>query len=358
MRCECEQLPQIFNYARSPNNLKERLVEVDAKGENRLDLYRCRFCSQHWQIDVWDKYQTICAIKIDARESWQSFDDKPLRMQLLISNNTEHMKNFIKAILCFVLLSATQSAWGQNAAPELLRREVKIGTQTYGYRVYVPKMRNSKKKIPVMLFLHGNGVNGTDNERQIQGIDQIVYKNPNLFNFIIVFPQARPNTVWIGDMTAQALKALDQTVEEFNGNSKRLYLSGFSMGGYGTWTTAALYPNKFAALVPVAGGIVPPFQIPEFLKKTFPPEIVTILDAPDSYNALAKRIENTPVWLSHGSADEAVPVTESRKISEALKKNGNKNVFYTEYANTNHNGVLLKAFTEPKLYQWLDKQKK
>ncbi len=267
------------------------------------------------------------------------------------------MKNFVKATLCLVLLLAAQIAWAQRASPELLRREVKIGSETYGYRVYVPKNRNPKKKLSVMLFLHGNGVNGTDNERQVQGMDQIVYKNPNLFNFIIVFPQARPNTIWIGDMTTQALKALDQTVEEFNGDPKRLYLSGFSMGGYGTWTTAALYPNKFAALIPVAGGIVPPFQIPAFLKKTFPPEIVTILDAPNPYNALAKRIGNIPVWLSHGSKDEAVSVTESRKISEALKKNGNKNVFYTEYAETNHNGVFLKAFTEPKFYLWLAKQK-
>jgi predicted peptidase len=158
-------------------------------------------------------------------------------------------------------------------------------------------------------------------------------------------------------MTVQALKALDQTVQEFNGDPNRLYLSGFSMGGYGAWATAAQYPNKFAALVPIAGGIVPPFQIPAFLKKSLPLEISTILDAPDPYNALAKRIGNTPVWVSHGSADAAVPVTESRKISQALMQNGNKNVVYTEYENTNHNEVILKAFAEPKFYQWLAKQK-
>ena len=266
------------------------------------------------------------------------------------------MKIFVKAFLCFVLLLAAQTFWGQNASQELLKREVKIGRETYGYRVFVPKNHNLKKKLPVMLFLHGNSVGGTDNERQVQGINEIVDKHPDFFNFIIVFPQARPNTVWIGDMTAQALKALDQTVEEFNGDPKRLYLSGFSMGGYGTWSTAASNPNKFAALVPVAGGIVPPFQIPAFLKKTFPAEIVTILYASDPYNALAKSIGNSPVWLFHGKDDEAVPVTESRKISEALKQNKSKNVFYTEYENTNHNGVFLKAFTEPKLYQWLAKQ--
>ena len=267
------------------------------------------------------------------------------------------MKIFAKALLCLILVLSAQNAWAQNATQELLKREVKIGGETYGYRVYVPQNRDAKKKLPVMLFLHGNGAQGRDNERHIQGVNEIVYKYPNFFNFIIVFPQARPNTFWLGSMTNQALKALDQTVEEFNGDPKRLYLSGFSMGGYGTWTTAALHPNKFAALVPVAGGIIPPFQIPGFIKTTLPSEVVTILDSPNPYTAVAKRIGNKPVWIFHGSADESVPVTESRKISEALKKNGSKNVFYTEYENTNHRDVFLNAFSEPKFYAWLAKQK-
>lgn len=267
------------------------------------------------------------------------------------------MKFFVKAVLSLFFLSAAQSVWSQKHAEEFLRREVKVGSNVYGYRVYVPKNHNPKKKSPVMLFLHGNAVNGTDNERHVQGISETIYEHPEFFNFIIVFPQARLNAVWIGEMTTQAVKALDQTVEEFGGDPKRLYLSGFSMGGYGTWMTAALNPNKFAALLPIAGGIVPPFELPKFLKMTLPPAILTILDAPDSYDALAKRIGQTPVWMFHGNADEAVPVAESRKISQALKKNGNKNVIYTEFEKTNHNEAVLKALSEAKLYTWLAKQK-
>jgi predicted peptidase len=267
------------------------------------------------------------------------------------------MKFFVKAVLSMFLFSAAQSVWSQMPVEEFLKREVKVGAETYRYRVYVPQKRSPKKKLPVMLFLHGNGVNGMDNERHVRGVNETIYQQPESFDFIIVFPQASANTVWIGAMMTQAVKALDQTIEEFNGDPKRLYLSGFSMGGYGTWATATLNPNKFAALLPIAGGIVPPYELPKFIKTNLPAPIVTILDAPDSYDALAKRIGKTPVWMFHGNADESVPVTESRKINEALKKNGNKNVNYTEFERTNHNETLLKTFSEPKLYMWLAKQK-
>lgn len=267
------------------------------------------------------------------------------------------MKYFLKILLGLLLILTAQTLWAQTPAEDFLKREVVIGTQTYGFRVYVPKNHNQKKKLPVMLFLHGNGVNGADNVRHIRGINETVRNHPNLFDFIIVFPQARLNTVWVGEMMTQAVKALDQTVEEFNGDVKRLYLGGFSMGGYGTWATAALNPNKFAALLPVAGGIVPPFELPQFIKTSLPLPIRSILEASNAYVALAKQIGKTAVWIFHGDADESVPVTESRKISEALKINGNKNVVYTEYEKTNHTDALAKAFSEPKLFKWLAEQK-
>ncbi|MGI8466841.1 MAG: prolyl oligopeptidase family serine peptidase [Pyrinomonadaceae bacterium] len=267
------------------------------------------------------------------------------------------MKNFIKLTLCLIFLAAAQNFSAQNVKDEFLRREVKIGGETYGYRVYVPQNRDVKKKLPVMMFLHGNGANGTDNEKQVAGFEKVVFQNPKIFNFIIVFPQARPNTFWIGEQTEQASKALDQTIAEFNGDSQRLYLAGHSMGGYGTWTTAALYPHKFAALVPISGGIVPPFKLPPTAKLLFPKELIAIVESQNPYDALAEKIGNTPVWDFHGAEDEAVPVTESRNIIAALKKKGNKNVNYTEYPKTDHNGALIKAFSEPKLYKWLAEQK-
>lgn len=265
-------------------------------------------------------------------------------------------KMFYALILFVFFLSGGNFVHAQEDSL-FLKREVKLGGETYGYRVFVPKNRDPKVKSPVMLYLHNNGANGTDNKKQIEGFDKFIASKPKTFNFIIVFPQARTNSYWVGTQTEQAVKALNQTIEEFNGDPQRLYLAGHSLGGYGTWTTAVVYPNKFAALVPIAGGIVPPFELPQVAKLLFPKPIVEILDAPNPYDALAEKIGATPVWIFHGAEDESIPVKESRNIAAALKKNGSKNVNYTEYAKTDHNDVLLKAFAEPKLYEWLGKQK-
>lgn len=267
----------------------------------------------------------------------------------------ESNKTFHALILFIILLFCGGFVQAQEDSL-FLKREVTLGTETYGYRVYVPKNRDSKTKLPVMLYLHNNGVNGTDNEKQIKGFDKLISSEPKVFNFIIVFPQARPNSYWIGKQTEQAVKALDQTVAEFNGDTQRLYLAGHSLGGYGTWTTAVLYPQKFAALVPVAGGIVPPFELPPMVKLLFPKQIIDILNASNPYDALAEKIGNTPVWIFHGAEDKSISVKESTNIVAALKKNGGKNVNYTEYAKTDHNDALLKAFAEPDLYKWLGKQ--
>ncbi len=86
MNCECNQLPHIFNVERYPNHLKDRIEFVDRKDEGWVKLGKCRVCGQYWQLDEWDKYQTICAIKVDAPDDWKNYDDKPDRIQLLINS--------------------------------------------------------------------------------------------------------------------------------------------------------------------------------------------------------------------------------------------------------------------------------
>lgn len=238
---------------------------------------------------------------------------------------------------------------------EFLTREVKIGSSVYGYRVFVPKNRQSNQKLPVMLFLHGSDERGDDNEAQVKGFEKIIGKNPQNFQFIMVFPQCRRNTFWAGEMTEQAIKALEQSVTEFNGDENRLYLSGFSLGGFGVWQTAILYPKKFAALVSMSGRVLPRLDKNSKERTALSPEQLALDESAEPYKAIAEKIGQTPVWVFHGKDDNIVPIGQSRKIVEAFRKNENSRVNVTEYENTGHI-TINRAFDEPQLFEWLAKQ--
>jgi hypothetical protein len=86
MSCECERLPHVFNLEKYSNRLKKRLTEVEVKSDGWVKLCQCRACGQYWQLDEWDKYQTLCAIKISDPANWQTYDDQPDRARLLIES--------------------------------------------------------------------------------------------------------------------------------------------------------------------------------------------------------------------------------------------------------------------------------
>jgi predicted peptidase len=129
------------------------------------------------------------------------------------------------------------------------------------------------------------------------------------------------------------------------------------LGAYGVWATSAVFPHKFAALMPIAGGIIPIFKITPAFKQTLHPIVSDILDAHNPYTVLAAKIGKTPVWMFHGRDDKVIPVTESRNINEALRSGGNETVRYTEWEQVGHEEVFIKAFLEPEHYKWLTKQK-
>lgn len=250
----------------------------------------------------------------------------------------------------FLLLFASCSGH-KSGGVEFLKRQVTVGQNTYGYRVYVPNDRNPNEKLPVMLYLHGSGSRGDDNETPVSHFNKFIRDNPQNFSFIIVFPQCGSGKFWAGEMTEQAIKAMEETVKEFNGDEKRLYLSGFSMGAYGTWQTALNYPKKFAALVLIAGGIAPLGQLSPEDRAVLSPNIAALERSANPYAEVAMNLRETPVWVFHGEKDEAVPVAESRKIVEELRRIGNR-ANYTEYEGMGHYSVEA-AFSEPKLFEWL-----
>jgi predicted peptidase len=235
----------------------------------------------------------------------------------------------------------------RNRETGFLNRTITIGSLTYRYQVYVPDEWSQDKKWPVVLFLHGAGERGDDGLMQTDlGIGTAIRRYRERFPCIVVMPQCRKNAWWTETgMEAQALQALEKTMKEFNGDPQRVYLTGLSMGGYGTWSIAAKHPGKFAALVAICGGL----RLPTGARSA--PGNTAAEASADPYTAAAQKIGKTPVWVFHGEADPVVPVTESRKMVEALKAAGG-NVRYTEYPEVKHNS-WDKAYADPELLPWL-----
>jgi predicted peptidase len=197
------------------------------------------------------------------------------------------------------------------------------------YVVFVPHDYKGDTEYPVILFLHGAGSKGTDGAKQAKGgLGNAIRKKEKSFQFIAVFPQAEKG--WQGKSAdaKRAVAILDEVIKTYKVDPKRQYLTGLSMGGFGTWSLAATYPDRWAAMVPICGGGDP---------KT------------------AEKIKNIPCWCFHGDADKTVNVDNSRIMIKALKDIGAEPQ-YTEYPGVDHNS-WDRAYATAELYEWLLKQK-
>ena len=232
----------------------------------------------------------------------------------------------------------------------IVSRSTTVDGLQYPYQVYVP-LTAGRQRSRVILSLHGAGERGSDGQLQTMvGLGPVVRGRVADFPAIVVMPQAPRDSLWNGAPARAALAALDAAMAEFNGDPDRVYLTGISMGGYGTFQLAFDNPGRFAALVPVCAGIVPPR----------PGAGIRVLGVPDdptaAYATVAARLAKIPVWLFHGSADMALPAEGSRSIFEALKAAGG-NPRYTEYPLVGHNSWEA-AYNEPELWRWLFAQER
>lgn len=231
-----------------------------------------------------------------------------------------------------------------------LDRSVTVKGQSYKYEVYVPQNWASQKQWPIILFLHGSGERGSDGIVQTEvGIGSAIRRDATRFPAVVVLAQC-PKDQWWSDpeMEDIALAELKASAKEFHGDPKRTYLTGLSMGGFGSWSIVARFPGRFAAVVPICGDIQPSKRQIEHH-----PELANLwpTNQPDPYAAEAAKIGKTPIWIFHGEKDDTVPPDGSRKMFEALKAAGG-NVKYTEYPGVGHNS-WDKAYAETELTTWL-----
>lgn len=254
-----------------------------------------------------------------------------------------------QACLLPVLLGAGPLQ-AQTAETGFLERTLKVEGRERRYQIYVPATYSPDKAWPVILFLHGAGERGEDGREQTAvGLGPAIRKDPSRFPAIVVFPQARQNTQWVGAEADLALAALDKTLAEYRGDANRIYLTGLSMGGHGTWHLAYREAKRFAAVAPICGWIKgrpgSPLGAP-----------AVPFDQGTALPTLALRLAKTPVWIFHGDQDPLVPVGASREAAEALRAIGAP-VQYTEYPGVGHNAWDA-AYGSEAFVQWLFAQKR
>jgi len=241
---------------------------------------------------------------------------------------------------------------GQRVETGFLDRAVTIAGQTYRYQVYVPAdyVTKAGARWPVILFLHGAGERGTDGLVQTNvGLGPAIRRAPGRFPAIVVFPQVPPDSQWVGTPAEAALAALAQTTKEFRTDPARVYLTGLSMGGHGTWYLAYRHPELFAGVAPICGWVA---DMDRF-RGSVP---VVPAESGAALPALARRLGKLPIWIFHGEVDEAVPVSGSREPAAALRA-ASADMRYTEFLGLNHN-VWDGVYASEEFTRWLFAQRR
>lgn len=221
-----------------------------------------------------------------------------------------------------------------------------------GHLLYLPPGYDARavKRWPLILFLHGAGERGTNLAQvSVHGPPKLVKPNPPAprsetaaaraareaatrllaAQFIVVSPQCPADQVWDSEAI---LGLLDHVLARHKVDAGRVYLTGLSMGGYGSWALLAKAPERFAAVAPICGG----GNTIDFLLPA---------------RGKAAALKATPVWAFHGAKDPVVLPAESERLVALLKKAGVKDVQLTVYPEANHDSWTA-TYNNPKLYEW------
>ncbi|MFO0924083.1 MAG: prolyl oligopeptidase family serine peptidase [Pirellulales bacterium] len=217
---------------------------------------------------------------------------------------------------------------------------------TLKYRLMKPADYNPNRKYPLVLFLHGAGERGSDNFAQLKhGMKEFtVDERRKSMPCYVMAPQCPTDKKWVEvDWSAKThtapqdpsvsikltMEVIESMLETSGVDKSRVYITGLSMGGYGTWDTVARYPKFFAAAAPICGGGDP---------------------------ATAPKFASLPLWAFHGGKDTVVIPERSRDMIDSLKKAGGS-PRYTEYPDAGHDSWTA-TYASPEFHQWLFAQRR
>jgi predicted peptidase len=232
----------------------------------------------------------------------------------------------LAVVLVASALAATADAQEKKSSqqPKSFEKEITIKVKL-NYLLFLPEgYDSSDKKWPLILFLHGGGERGTDVEKvKATGLPKLLETKTDL-PFVVISPQS-PR----GWNTDRLNALMDEVLAIYKVDPDRVYLTGLSMGGAGSWELGTTYPERFAAIAPICGGGDP---------------------------AQASRLKGVPVWAFHGAKDKTVPVARTEAMIKALKEAG-CDPKLTIYPEAGHD-AWTETYNNPELYKWLLEQKR
>jgi len=200
-------------------------------------------------------------------------------------------------------------------------------TVEFSYLLYLPEgYEKESKQWPLILFLHGMGERGNNLELVKKHGPPKFLENRTDFPFVVVSPQCPDDRWWV---TEDLNAFLDGILDRYHVDRDRVYMTGLSMGGFGTWKLAEEHPEKFAAIAPICGGGEP---------------------------MTAWRLRDMPVWAFHGGKDSTVPVKRTKEMVEAIRKQGG-HPRLTIYPDAGHD-AWTQTYDNPKLYDWFLEHKR
>ena len=324
-------------HAERPGRYGARVVITPKRGEvieEHITLYRAPRGIRWWEWEWTDFAGTLPAgLGVSPDVARARREDIAEAMKWLLSEATDRNAHIASLIADLSERAAGDTLVCQrsNAYASHAKWWYEVGKR-HGFRkplryaAHLPEGYDSDtaRRYPLILFLHGAGERGDNIELAGKhGVPDIL-KHTEDHLAIVLWPQC-PKGRWWGDYAYDLADLLAAFQKEYRVDADRVYVTGLSMGGYGSWTLAAHFPDRFAAVAPICGGGDP---------------------------RDAARLTDVPVWAFHGAKDGTVPLRRSEEMVEAIRAAGGKRVSLTVYPEAGHNSWSA-TYADPRLYEWL-----